>query len=258
MAKTRSKRHSTPLQDNPLKRVDIYKYPLTENVNYFRDVSPSEPAEVRAHVAASSEDSSAEQLYDGPPLSMWDIAHDDLRKCTGRRLAELGIVKEYGIKQRHTGIVLSPHAEKALSIEDVDLVERNGIAVVNCGWDVVDKVPSDRYEGRGARLLPYLRSGNPATYCQPSILTSAEALAAGLYILGFKDSAEQVMEHFTWGHNFWNVNGEMLDAYSKCETSENLIHVQERFMLLDEKKESLRRRKGKGFRPSREEEKESG
>ena len=61
-------------------------------------------------------------------------------------------------------------------------------------------------------------------------LSTAEALAAALYILGLTDAAEDVLSVFKWGHSFITLNREWLDAYAECSTSSEVVQVQAEIM----------------------------
>ena len=43
-------------------------------------------------------------------------------------------------------------------------------------------------------------------YGKPLKLTCAEAIAATLYITGFKEEARQVLDKFKWGESFIKLN----------------------------------------------------
>jgi Ribosome biogenesis protein, C-terminal len=63
-----------------------------------------------------------------------------------------------------------------------------------------------RYLLTFARLVPYLIATNPVNYGKPWRLNCVEALAAAFYIAGFDQHAERLLEKFSWGHSFWEVN----------------------------------------------------
>ena len=56
-----------------------------------------------------------------------------------------------------------------------------------------------------------------------SKLSTAEALAAALYIAGFKDEAQRLLSIFTWGHTFFELNVTHLEDYVKAKNSLDII-----------------------------------
>ncbi len=70
--------------------------------------------------------------------------------------------------------------------------------MVDCSWNRLDDVPFGRIKGYAPRLLPWLLAANPVNYGKPCKLSCAEALAAALYICGWKEDAAVVMGRFKW------------------------------------------------------------
>jgi len=80
------------------------------------------------------------------------------------------------------------------------------------------------------RSLPYLVAANPINFGRPTKLSTAEALASALYIIGEKEKALNIMSKFSWAESFIALNGAMLDAYAAAEGSSEIIGLQKRFM----------------------------
>ncbi len=164
------------------------------------------------------------------PLAMWDLEQCDPKRCSGRKLARLGCLRELRIQQRFPGVALTPSATDCISPGDYHLVHSDGLAVVDCSWNRLDDVPFARIRSAAPRLLPWLVAANPVNYGKPCKLTCAEALAAGLYIAGYRDAAELLMNKFKWGHGFISLNRDVLESYLRCTTGEEVIETQNRWL----------------------------
>jgi pre-rRNA-processing protein TSR3 len=126
-------------------------------------------------------------------------------------------------------IVLSPYANKSISPADVEIATRYGITVIDGSWNQIQA--SDKYFRKGTpRALPFLIAANPVNYGKPTKLNCAEALAATLWILGRKEEAEKLMFSFNYGNEFFNINYERLEGYANCETSSQIIDLQNKFL----------------------------
>uniref|UniRef100_A0A0R0ILP6 18S rRNA aminocarboxypropyltransferase n=1 Tax=Glycine max TaxID=3847 RepID=A0A0R0ILP6_SOYBN len=124
------------------------------------------------------------------------------------------------------GIVLSPAGNQCVSREDYSLIQKKGLAVVDCSWARLDDVPFVRLRCTAPRLLPWLVAANPVNYGRPCQLSCVEALSAALTICGEEKTANLLLDKFKWGHAFMSLNGELLRAYSKCQNSAEIISVQ--------------------------------
>ncbi|KAA3679735.1 methyltransferase-like protein 6 [Paragonimus westermani] len=168
---------------------------------------------------------------------MWDFEQCDRRRCSGRKLVRFGLTKLLRLNEGFGGVVLSPTASVVLSpANDRELMVNGGLAVVDCSWAQLENTAFRKLKYKHGRLLPYLIAANPVKYGQPFQLSCVEALAAGLYIIGEPDQAIELLDKFSWGHSFLALNEQLLDAYSKCSSSSDVLSVQGEFM--DEPNES--------------------
>ncbi len=81
-----------------------------------------------------------------------------------------------------------------------------------------------------SRCLPILIAGNPVNFGKLTKLTTAEAIAAALYIAGFKKESEDLLSIFTWGHTFFELNGMLLDNYVQAKDSAEIVEMQTKLL----------------------------
>ncbi|XP_022751047.1 ribosome biogenesis protein TSR3 homolog isoform X2 [Durio zibethinus] len=159
-------------------------------------------------------------------LAMWDFGQCDAKRCTGRKLARFGLLKDLRVNSGFGGIVLSPVGNQCVSKEDYNLMKRKGLAVVDCSWARLSDVPFMKLRCGAPRLLPWLVAANPVNYGRPCELSCVEALSAALLICGEEETANLLLGKFKWGHAFLSLNRELLKAYYECENSADIISVQ--------------------------------
>ncbi|KAF2827432.1 DUF367-domain-containing protein [Ophiobolus disseminans] len=152
----------------------------------------------------------------------WDLGHCDAKRCSGKRLMRLGMMRELHVGQKFAGVVVSPKARKIISKEDKELLEQYGAAVVEASWKRIDEVPFGRIGGKCERLLPYLVAANPTNYGKPWRLNCVEALAACFYICGHPEWAESILSTFSYGEAFLDINSALLKRYMACENEEEI------------------------------------
>ncbi|EGG42868.1 hypothetical protein Nlim_0177 [Candidatus Nitrosarchaeum limnium SFB1] len=143
---------------------------------------------------------------------------DDPKKCTAAKMVKFGIAKNIK-KIGNKGLVLDPFSEKTLLPSDKSLI--NSIIGIDCSWTLADQAFSKKFNGI-KRKLPPLLAGNPVNYSKLNKLTTAEALSASLFILGFRDDALAILDKFKWGHTFYELNQNLLDEYSKLESEDQI------------------------------------
>lgn len=151
----------------------------------------------------------------------------DPRKCTVKKLERSGFLKIFKtISQipRNT-LLLDPTAEQALSPADKNA---HSITVLDCSWAVLDTGRVSSWRKR--RALPFLVAANPVNFGKPCVLSSIEALAAALFILGEGEQALSVLSKVSWGIRFLEVNREPLDLYAKAKDSTEVIKIQDLFI----------------------------
>lgn len=169
-------------------------------------------------------------MYLGVEIHVRYKGDDDPSKCTARKLAKFDLATLHPFpKSPPYGLVLNPHAEQALSPADTDLVER--VVAVDCSWKSADP---EMFEFRGEhRALPFVIAANPVNYGRPFELTTVEAVAAALVILGESDQAEELLSKFTWGETFLSLNEEPLTRYASCNDSGDVVSVQAEYLATE-------------------------
>ncbi|KAF8492138.1 hypothetical protein JB92DRAFT_3004342 [Gautieria morchelliformis] len=179
---------------------------------------------------SSDEEEEVEEEIQDIPVAMWDFDHCDPRRCSGKKLSRLGLIKALRVGQRFHGIVVTPEGREPVSPSDREIITEAGLAVVECSWARLNDVPFSKIRSPHERLLPYLIATNPVNYGKPWRLNCVEALAAAFYITGFDRHAEQLLEKFSWGHSFWEVNQQLIERYRTCSTAAQVVEMQEQII----------------------------
>ena len=168
------------------------------------------------------------------PVLIYHTSSDDPKKCTARKMERYGLAKLIKDERRipHGMIVLDPDAPQALSKADMKYVHSRGILAVDCSWEEVDELFPHLIRRRHLRprALPYMLATNPVNFGKPFILSTLEAIAASLYILGCRERAKKYLGLYTWGQHFLEVNGEPLEEYSRAENSEEVVEIQMQYI----------------------------
>ncbi|MHA1532074.1 MAG: DUF367 family protein [Candidatus Heimdallarchaeota archaeon] len=179
----------------------------------------------------------------GIKLLVYYIRQDDPKKNTAVHLHKMGkidLVHKAGNLPRNA-VLLNPFSTKALSIEDLPAIQTKGLIGLDCSWVSAKKVfgieegNEVQLKSKGGwrfvdRILPYLLAANPINYGKPCKLSTAEALAAGLYIVGYKKDARYLMDGFKWGENFFALNFELLEAYADAKRSLEVVQIESDYL----------------------------
>jgi pre-rRNA-processing protein TSR3 len=158
---------------------------------------------------------------------------DDPEKSTALKLVRKGLAIRASISEiPGCSILLTVFSSTVLSPLDRELIGKCGLTVIDSSWkrDIkVIKDISDSWKGP-KRILPALMAGNPINYGHVSLLSSAEAVAAALYIAGFIEESFEVLSMFKWGNTFLNLNKDLLESYRKAESPSEVLNVQLEFL----------------------------
>lgn len=164
-------------------------------------------------------------------IVVYHAAQCDPKKCSAlklRRHSLIRIVHRLNQLPRDV-IVLNPFSEKAFSPADRPQVERKGLAALDFSWEHAEKM-KPLSKRKFSRCLPYLVAANPVNYGTPTKLSTVEALAAALYIAGFKQEAENLLSIFKWGPEFIRLNYERLKSYAEAKDSKEILEIQRKFL----------------------------
>ena len=165
-------------------------------------------------------------------IVVYNAKQCDPKKCTALKLKRFGLVRQV-VQLRYLpkrAVVLNPFSETAFSPADRERVEEFGLAGLDCSWEYAEKVLLKHVRGT-SRCLPILVAGNPVNFGKLTKLTTAEALAAALYIVGFRDQANELLSIFKWGHTFLEMNHDRLESYASAKDSTEVIELQDRIMI---------------------------
>ena len=178
-----------------------------------------------------------DRFVEDVPLHVIHLDQDDPRKCTARKMHASGLVELHesisGAPKR--GYILDPKSKTILGPEDRNLISMGAaIVVLDCSWKRIDESLEEisgmtMLEGR---ILPALLAANPVSWGKLGRLSSAEAFAASLAILGYQDQASRVLDPFQFGQQFLDLNREPLGAYAIAESREELVAMQSEFFKI--------------------------
>jgi len=164
-------------------------------------------------------------------ICVYHAGQCDPKKCSTLKLKRHNLVKVVRHVGRlpHGAVVLNPFSERAFSPADSEIIEKKGLAGIDCSWVYANDVLNLFTHG-ASRCLPYLIAVNPVNYGTPTKLSTVEALSAALYITGYKRKAERLLSIFKWGLGFITLNQALLDSYAKAKDSEEIVKLQKQIM----------------------------
>ncbi|MCK4415658.1 MAG: DUF367 family protein [Thermoplasmatales archaeon] len=165
-------------------------------------------------------------------LIVYHANEDDPKKCSAKKLHKFGFVKlEKNIRKvpKHA-ILLNPFAKKSLSKEDLKIAKKNGILAIDCSWKNAENSFEYLDQEYISRALPFLVAANPVNYGKPFKLTTLEAFASALYILGEKEHAKDILNIYKWAPHFLELNKQPLEEYGRAKNSKEVIQIMSEYI----------------------------
>jgi len=157
-------------------------------------------------------------------------------------LKRVGLLKTLPVSARFSGIVLTPAATQMISLEDAELIAKNGVCVIDCSWAFFEtvKVKSNK---KHERILPNLLAANTINYGKEFKLNCAEAFAAACYLTGYEEQARFIMSKFKYGPAFFAINEYRFAQYRGMKTSAEMIAKEKEVLeeIAKERKENRER-----------------
>ncbi|MDG6220533.1 MAG: DUF367 family protein [Candidatus Thermoplasmatota archaeon] len=153
------------------------------------------------------------------------------KKCTAKKLARFSLIELHtSISPRLFGsIMLDPFADTFISSADCAVIHKRGLLVLDCSWANAERAFGILRKRTKPRRLPFLVPVNPVNFGKPEKLSSVEALAAALYITGFAEEGEELLQKFKWGPAFLELNMERLERYALAKSSHEIVEADREF-----------------------------
>ncbi len=170
----------------------------------------------------------AEKVF-GTRVFALQMGQDDPKKCSSAKLCRLKLaIPIHSFRRIPRGaVVLNPAVSEVFSRQDRDSL-KVGVVVIDCSWKHAEEVFRHRFQGINRRLPLFLAS-NPINYGKLGMLSSAEAIAAALYIAGHKEHAQRILSVFKWGGTFLTLNHDPLEDYEAAETPEDVLRIEKEY-----------------------------
>ena len=177
------------------------------------------------------------ESMDIPVHAIW-LAQDDPKKNTAVRASRDDLLRLHKDFKRlpKRGIILEPLCGKVLGPEDREIFDSHGALVgLDCSWAQIEESVEHvmRRTRLQPRMLPLLLAANPVNWGKPGKLSTVEALAASLYLMGRVEQCQELLSKFRWGERFLELNKEPLEAYAEAKSSAELVSLQFEFFDIE-------------------------
>ena len=156
------------------------------------------------------------------------LKQDDPFRCTAAKLVKFNLARPVNYLHKNM-LVLNPFAKVLLSRHDSKI--SNYVCAIDCSWSRADQVLKSRkvaFHGI-ERRMPLLLAANPTNYSRVGLLSTAEALSASLYIMGYRAMAADLMNKFKWGHTFLELNSNLLEEYANAKNVGQIVDLEKSY-----------------------------
>ena len=153
---------------------------------------------------------------------------DDPKKCTAVKLVRFNLAKKITNISKNT-LTLNPFADHILLNSDKNNIR--SITAIDCSWNLADQTFIKKFGGI-SRKLPYLLAGNSVNFSKLGKLTTVEAIAASLYLLGFENQSADLLSKFKWGHTFLDLNRNLLNDYQQATSKRQIEDIAKEYSLI--------------------------
>ena len=153
---------------------------------------------------------------------------DDPKKCTAAKLVRFNLAKKVTNISKNT-LTLDPFADHILLNSDKNNIK--SITGIDCSWNLADQTFIKKFGGI-SRKLPYLLAGNSVNFSKLGKLTTVEAIAASLYLLGFENQSSDLLSKFKWGHTFLDLNRNLLNDYQQATSERQIEEIAKEYSLI--------------------------
>jgi pre-rRNA-processing protein TSR3 len=165
-----------------------------------------------------------------PPLKIcvYMFGQDDPKKCTAAKLVRFGLAKQVR-HITHKTVLLNPLSTETLSKQTCTTCD--SVCAVDCSWEKAAYILTRQRGLRQGkqRRLPAMLAANPTNYAKIGRLSSAEALAGSLFLLGHEDKASELLNKFKWGPTFLKLNNDLLNDYLNADSVESILETEREY-----------------------------
>ncbi len=153
---------------------------------------------------------------------------DNPDKCTAEKLLKFKLAKSTRYIPKKA-ITLNPFSRNVLTRSDN--LFSNYLCAIDCSWEKNNEPKKFSFLNgyKLSRRLPLFLAANPVNYGKVGKLSTVEALAGSLFILGSNDEANLILNKFKWGHTFQELNKDLLLEYSAANDIKDIIKIEKEY-----------------------------